>query len=341
MEFSIEQDWNAWEEWNLTHGSIFQSKDFAEAIRYSGMGVELVVGKEKGKIQCGYVAVIPFPSGLRRYFSEYRVVNGPVTTNNEQLLPLLSVLETRAHHFHTMSIPVKFPQPNLMLVDNNGYVISPYAPTHSFHINLCKSEDVLWNELSQTTRTAIRKAQKNAVIIRQITSPEELSSVYSLYLARVKAKKKWVPYPFSFFDALWKKLYPNNMQIFVADYKGTMIAETIFFVYNRTLFYFNNGSLPEYWSLRANALLVWEGLLWGKKQGCCLFDFYGSSDGMDKNNPNYGLYVFKSGFGGKLIATSTFATKCLSPLRKKIWDTFLVPVALPIYKAWAGGGIDE
>ncbi len=341
MDISIEQDWNAWEEWNLSHGSIFQSASFAEAVAYSGMGVELVVGKEKGKIQCGYVAILPFPSGIKRYFSEYRIVNGPVITKHEQLPHLLSFLETRARSCRMMSIPIKFPQPDLASVEAAGYHISPHAPTHSFHIDLDKSEDTLWKDLSQTTRTAIRKAQKNGVIIREVTSPAELSLIYALYLARVKAKKNWVPYPFSFFRGAWNALYPRYLSILVAEYQGKIIGETMFFIYNKTLLYFNNGSLPEYWSLRANTLLVWEGMLWGKKQGCRLFDFYGSSDGTHTNDPNYGLYVFKSGFGGKLVATSTFATKCISPLRKKIWDKLLVPVALPLYKAWNGGGIDE
>lgn len=69
-------------------------------------------------------------------------------------------------------------------------------------------------------------------------------------------------------------------------------------------------------------------------------DLYGTTDGADKNDSNFSLYQFKAGFGGKLVHTTTFATRCLGPMRKKLW-TMLLPIALPLYKAWAGGGLDE
>ena len=38
---------------------------------------------------------------------------------------------------------------------------------------------------------------------------------------------------------------------------------------------------------------------WALESGCDIYDFRGVSGDIDENNPLYGLYRFKKGFGGK------------------------------------------
>ena len=78
MEIAIETKWDEWEEWNLRCGSIFQSRYFAEAIKKSGMDVELITLKEHDKIIGGCFAFIPFKTFPIKYFTDYRIVNGPI-----------------------------------------------------------------------------------------------------------------------------------------------------------------------------------------------------------------------------------------------------------------------
>ncbi len=345
MEISLENDWQAWESWNSVHGTVFQSASFAETVKNSGMGVELVVAREGGSIVGGCFVFLPFPRFPLRFFGEYRIVNGPILVDYDEayLFPILSFIEKRARIIGAMTLPIKFPQPDLdFTLEKKGYTVPRHAPSYSFIIDLTKSEKLLWEGLDKKTRTAIRKSQKNSVTIRQAHA-SEMRTVYSLYMQRAKAKKNWIPYPSSFFQASMGTR-ENNATLFVAEYQGKLIAEAMFLHYNKTIFYFNNGSLPAYWNLCANSQLVWEGMLLGKKLGCKNMDLYGTTDGRNKDDLNYSLYQFKASFGGTLVHTNTFASQCLAPIRKKVWD-ILVPIVLPFYKVWSescsGGGFDE
>ncbi len=343
MNIAIEHDWAAWEQWNAVHGNVFQSKSFAEAVKQAGMGVELVIARENEKIVGGCFAFITLPKPVLRYFSEYRIVNGPVLLNYDEqhIVPFLKFLERRAKDCETMVMQIKLSQPFFLdVLEENGYSVAQRAPDYSFHIDLTKDEVQLWNEVDKKTRTAIRKSKKSGVVVRQLNDTKELLMAYSLYIQRARAKKNWIPYPYSFFLGIMEKMHPQNATVLVAEYQGKLIAEALFLHDTKTIFYFNNGSLPEYWNLCANSLLLWEGMLFGKQNGCRLMDLYGTTDGMNKEDPNYNLYVFKSGFGGTLIQTNTFASKFLAPIRKKLWDKIIVPLALPLYKKFSGG-LDE
>ena len=49
-----------------------------------------------------------------------------------------------------------------------------------------------------------------------------------------------------------------------------------------------------------NYLLQWEMIKWAIENKCKIYDFRGVSGDIDENNPLYGLYRFKKGYGGKL-----------------------------------------
>ena len=48
-------------------------------------------------------------------------------------------------------------------------------------------------------------------------------------------------------------------------------------------------------------LLQWNAICDAKKFGCPIYDFYGCPPEENKNHPMHGLFLFKTGFGGKLI----------------------------------------
>ena len=46
-------------------------------------------------------------------------------------------------------------------------------------------------------------------------------------------------------------------------------------------------------------LLQWTAIQDAKEYGCLTYDFYGMPPTDDENHPMHGLYLFKTGFGGK------------------------------------------
>ena len=65
--------------------------------------------------------------------------------------------------------------------------------------------------------------------------------------------------------------------------------------------------------LRATYLLQWEMMRWALAEGCTLYDFRGVSGDLSPDNPLYGLYRFKKGFGGEFTEFCGEFELCLKP----------------------------
>jgi peptidoglycan pentaglycine glycine transferase (the first glycine) len=88
------------------------------------------------------------------------------------------------------------------------------------------------------------------------------------------------------------------------------------------VWYVYGASSNERRNLQASHLLQWEMIRWAKGLGCRVYDFRGVSGDLSEENPLYGLYRFKEGFGAKL-------------------ETYVGEFDLPIrqggYVLWRGG----
>ena len=51
----------------------------------------------------------------------------------------------------------------------------------------------------------------------------------------------------------------------------------------------------------ASYALQWEAIKRAKKRGCAEYDMFGVAPKPDPSHPMYGLYRFKSGFGGRMF----------------------------------------
>jgi len=128
-------------------------------------------------------------------------------------------------------------------------------------------EDV-WQKFDKHTRYAIRKAEKEGVVVSDATSLDDIREMYELHVARTKDIKGWVPLPYMMFEGLWKSFKPGkDAKFLIARYKGKPIAESIFLCFRDNVHYFNNASLKEYQHLNANSLLIWRAIEWAMEGG--------------------------------------------------------------------------
>ncbi len=318
------EDWDAWEKFNLEHGNVFQSRGFARLLKETGTEAGLLIATEESKIIGGALYFFPL-SGIKKVFSELRIVSGPVVNNVQTFAALLAKLEEIAitNNVISMQIRTPFSDKREVLIDS-GYLLSKTGPTYSFNLSLKKSKEELRKILDKKTRNEIAKAEKSDLIVKE---SDDASLVYSLYMNRAAVKKDQIPMPLSYFKAMKSNL---QSKFLVAEYNGKAIAESVFLEYGSKIYYFNNGSLPEYWKYNPNELLVWK-MIEAHAGTDKILNQYGVPDGSDKDHPSYGIYKFKSGFGGELIEEFTYASKIISPTKKKIFD-LAVKYFLPIYK---------
>jgi lipid II:glycine glycyltransferase (peptidoglycan interpeptide bridge formation enzyme) len=71
-----------------------------------------------------------------------------------------------------------------------------------------------------------------------------------------------------------------------------------------------------------NHLLHWEAIRWAKAHGCEAYDFVGAPDKLNEQDPMWGVYRFKEGFGGRFVETIGEWDYPLRPLQ--YWATRLV-----------------
>jgi hypothetical protein len=158
-------------------------------------------------------------------------------------------------------------------------------------INLLNEEKEIWSNMSSRCRNAIKKAYKYNIKIVNDINFNEIDIFYTLYIdtmTRLNANKYY------FFSKEWFHKFvsslKDNLVLFHAYYKDTIITSAIFIYYKYCINYFLTGSLYEMRHLAANNLLLYEVSLWAKSMGMKYFHLGGGYHGEDS------LYRFKESF---------------------------------------------
>ena len=86
-----------------------------------------------------------------------------------------------------------------------------------------------------------------------------------------------------------------------ADYYRTLLAGILVSRFGRTAYYLFGGSADDGKDLMPNYLLHWWAMLDFKALGCEVYDWWGIPDEPAPDHPWFGLYRFKTGFGGSTI----------------------------------------
>ncbi len=158
-------------------------------------------------------------------------------------------------------------------------------------LDLTRSQDSLWAVMRDSTRRAVEKARRQGVSVQVETSPEAVSEFYRMHLGVRKRKYRLLAQPRLFFENISQHFFPRKGFILMARHQGKPAAAVLFLIWNGTIYYKFNASDPDHLGLRPNDLLVWEGMLLGKRLGCRSWDF-GLSDADQE-----GLCRFKRHFG--------------------------------------------
>ena len=159
---------------------------------------------------------------------------------------------------------------------DSRFVVAKQAKWHG--IDLRSSVDALWQSLDDSSKRAIKKAQRDGVIVRPAQGEHELRAFFDMHLRVRKLKYHLLAQPYLFFANIWRRFVERQKGILmVALYQDKIIAGTFFLGWQHTLYYKFNASVPAHLEHRPNDLLIWEGIQYGKAKGYHAFDF-GLSD---------------------------------------------------------------
>ncbi|MGE5455305.1 MAG: lipid II:glycine glycyltransferase FemX [Methylocystaceae bacterium] len=199
-------------------------------------------------------------------------------------------------------------------------------PTFVFRLDITPSEEQLLANFHQKWRYNIRLAERKGVIVREAQNKDDLKNFYQV-LKETAARDHFLVRGYEYFDKIWDAMVPELARFFVVEYEGQIVAGALAMTMGKKAWYLYGASSNSYRNVMPNYLMQWQMIKWAKAQGCTLYDFRGVSGDLSEDNPLYGLYRFKKGFGGEFTEFVGDWDVVYSPAYYWLWTR-----VLPLYQ---------
>ncbi|MFW6297396.1 MAG: lipid II:glycine glycyltransferase FemX [Desulfosalsimonas sp.] len=177
-------------------------------------------------------------------------------------------------------------------------------PPDTVLLDVESDRDQILAQMKSKTRYNIRLSAKKGVRVRE-AGIEELPVWYDLYCQTANRHKMSLN-SLEYFKAVFRVKNrdvdsPARVHLLLAEAGGRTLAGIIMAISGTRATYLYGASSSEQKHLMASHAVQWEAISKAHKAGCCEYDLFGVSPGPDPSHPMYGLYRFKTGFGGRML----------------------------------------
>ena len=177
-------------------------------------------------------------------------------------------------------------------------------PPDTVVLDLGKSEEALLAEMKPKTRYNIRLAEKKGVRVYP-APPSSLPRWYGLYretAARDGISLHREEYYRSLFDMAATHPGPRpRLHLLFAEAEGRLVAGVIVAVFGIRAYYLYGAASNELRNYMASYALQWSAIRLAREEGARSYDLFGIPPRDDPDHAMYGLYRFKTGFGGTIL----------------------------------------
>lgn len=180
---------------------------------------------------------------------------------------------------------------------------SNMLPSNTIFLNLKKGSDLLLSGMKPKTRYNINLSYRKGVEIRH-AGVESLHIWYELYRETANRNSFYL-HPIEYFRAILtahsnNTESPADVSLLIAEYYGTPVAAMFLVISHNRATYLYGASSEMGRKIMATYALQWFAINFAKQCGCTEYDMFGVSPTANESHPMYGLYRFKSGFGGEI-----------------------------------------
>lgn len=290
----------AWDELLLQQpeANLLQSWHWGELQSRFGWSVErlLVANGRHGVCSLQRTATL-FPGG-----AVYYVPRGPAVAEAARL-PVLDEIEQRARSGGGVVLRV---EPNDRVGDEwpaffegrgfkAGTAVQPQA-TQLLRIDL--EPQALKAGFKPKTRYNLNLAERKGVTVsagREATTFARLASQ--------TARRQGINLPnAAFYQAALEIFGPRDqVRLYLAQHEGDVLAGIMVFRFGKMAYYLYGGSTDHKRELMPNYVLHWRAMLDFRALGCDTYDWWGVPEAPAPDHPWFGLYRFKTGFGGETV----------------------------------------
>lgn len=169
-------------------------------------------------------------------------------------------------------------------------------------LDLRPTEVSLLAAMKQKTRYNIRLAERHGVKVRP-GDLDDLGLLYRMY-AETSVRDGFVIRHEGYYQDAWGSFIRAGLaQPLLAEVEGEAVAAVLVYRLGETSWYIYGMSREAHRDLMPNHLLQWGAIRWARAEGCTVYDFWGAPDRLEPDDPMWGVYRFKEGFGAQLIRT--------------------------------------
>ena len=175
--------------------------------------------------------------------------------------------------------------------------------------------------MHKKNRYNIGLAERKGVTVRRGTI-DEIAAWYSLY-RETASRDRISIHPQRYYERLFELAAPYesvDLHLYLAEFERQLLAGIIVSHFGGVATYLYGASSDRRRDLMPNYALQWHAISVAQEAGCGTYDLFGVPPADDKNHPMYGLYRFKTGFGGTLVH------------RLGSWDVVLKPTRYRAYR---------
>jgi len=161
-------------------------------------------------------------------------------------------------------------------------------------IVLDNNEEELWAKFEQRVRRAVRKSQKNNLIVKTVNPDDDVLKNFFQMHKKEMESKKGKPKPEKFFNFV-KKNFSNNKEydIFCAEKDGQSIAYLLTFYSFPYVEYYMPAYDSTFKHLQGTSLLIWESIKSSIKKKMQYYNFGGTWKTQSE------LYLYKRGWNSR------------------------------------------
>lgn len=165
-------------------------------------------------------------------------------------------------------------------------------------MDISPAEPELLERMKSKWRYNVRLASRKGVAVSP-GGPEDLPDFYRLY-AETSRRNGFLIRPEAYYLDVWSQfLAADRARLLLGRVDGELVAGLLLFFFTDTAWYMYGASSDRHRSLMPNYLLQWEAIRLARCLGCTRYDMWGAPDTFDESDSMWGVYRFKTGFGGE------------------------------------------
>jgi lipid II:glycine glycyltransferase (peptidoglycan interpeptide bridge formation enzyme) len=172
----------------------------------------------------------------------------------------------------------------------------------SLVVDIGGSEEEILGRMKPKTRYNIGLASRKGVRVEAV-GRESLPEFYALY-CRTAQRNGFPACVYDHFAALFRGLAssPDHSELLflLARHGQDTLAGAIVGISGKAANFLYGASANLKRNLMAPSLMHWSAMRHARKRGCTTYEMGAVSPGVDPSHPFYGLYRFKTGFGGRI-----------------------------------------